>query len=193
MNVLDMKTLRNGVVLRLGVVALLAATLGTGCRSGRRPVVAGPGDAQPTEPGGWKSPSSEGGPDVQSVPGAGGMGTDLPLGSEEGPLAPVFFEYDSATLTAEAQATLQRHSLWIKDHPGTRFNLEGHCDERGTAEYNLALGEQRARAVYDYLTSLGVPGNRLSTVSFGKERPLDPGHGEQAWARNRRVHFAVSG
>jgi peptidoglycan-associated lipoprotein len=100
---------------------------------------------------------------------------------------------DSAALSAEATDLLQRHALWLKDHPGTRVTIEGHCDERGTAEYNFALGEQRARAVYDYLTSVGVQGTRLSTVSFGKERPLDPGQNEMAWAKNRRVHFAISG
>jgi peptidoglycan-associated lipoprotein len=87
--------------------------------------------------------------------------------------------------------TLEKHALWLQNQRDVRLRLEGHCDERGTVDYNLALGEQRAQAARDYLLSLGVAPERLATVSYGKERPLDPGHEESAWARNRRVHFAV--
>ena len=80
---------------------------------------------------------------------------------------------------------------YLKAHPNAQMLIEGHCDERGTAEYNMALGERRATAVMTYLVSLGVPKGTLSTVSFGKERPLDPGHNEEAWAKNRRAHFVL--
>ncbi len=79
----------------------------------------------------------------------------------------------------------------MKKNPGAKLLIEGHCDERGTAEYNMALGERRATAVKNYLVSLGVPKAALSTVSFGKEKPLDPGHDEEAWAKNRRAHFVL--
>ena len=87
---------------------------------------------------------------------------------------------------------LARHAEWLKARPAAKVTVEGHCDERGTVEYNLALGDKRAHAVRDYLVSLGVPADRLQAVSYGKERPMDSGHGEAAWAQNRRAHFAVS-
>jgi peptidoglycan-associated lipoprotein len=117
-------------------------------------------------------------------------GDIAPDSGEGGPLSDVRFELDSAALNATAQQLLSAHARWLKDTRRPAV-LEGHCDERGTVEYNLALGEQRARAVYDYLINLGVPASQLKTVSLGKERPFDPGHSEDAWAKNRRVHFAV--
>ena len=93
---------------------------------------------------------------------------------EGGPLADVFFDYDQARLSDAARATLEKHALWLQNHRAAKVQIEGHCDERGTTDYNLALGEQRARATRDYLVNLGVAGDRLTTVSYGKERPLDP-------------------
>jgi peptidoglycan-associated lipoprotein len=134
------------------------------------------------------------GPDVQPVEGYG-LGQDL-LGSEGsvegGPLADIYFGFDQAVLSDEARAILEKHALWLQNRREVRLLVEGHCDERGTVEYNLALGEQRAQAVRDYLLSLGVSPDRLASASYGKERPVDPGHDESAWARNRRVHFAVA-
>jgi peptidoglycan-associated lipoprotein len=101
----------------------------------------------------------------------------------------VYFEFDQASLSQVAKDTLVRNAEWLRSNPQVRVQVEGHCDERGTAEYNLALGERRAEAVKNYLTSLGVDGSRLVTISYGKERPADPGHNEEAWARNRRVEF----
>jgi peptidoglycan-associated lipoprotein len=104
----------------------------------------------------------------------------------------VRFNYDEATLSDEARATLDKHAQWIQAHPTLHIRVEGHCDERGTVEYNLALGDKRAQAARDYLVSRGVPASRLAAVSYGKERPLDTGHNEASFARNRRAHFAVS-
>jgi peptidoglycan-associated lipoprotein len=132
---------------------------------------------------------------VRSIEGEGASGTDIPGGAyvgEGGPLADVRFEYDSAALSDEARSVLEKHALWLQGQREVRVIVEGHCDERGTVEYNLALGEQRARAVRDYLASLGVAGARLRVVSYGKERPLDPGSDEAAHAKNRRAHFNVS-
>jgi peptidoglycan-associated lipoprotein len=87
---------------------------------------------------------------------------------------------------------LQANAAILKKYPTWIITIEGHCDERGTAEYNLALGEKRALAAKTYLVSLGVPADRLRTVSYGKEFPVDPGHDESAWSKNRRAHFVVT-
>jgi peptidoglycan-associated lipoprotein len=108
------------------------------------------------------------------------------------PLADIPFEFDSAVLLDRARATLDHHADWLNRHPTVTLLIEGHCDERGTVEYNLALGERRAAAASGYLTSLGVPSNRVKTISYGKEFPLDPGHSEDAWSRNRRAHFQIT-
>ena len=98
----------------------------------------------------------------------------------------VFFGTDRYDLTAEAQAELQKQATWLKTYPQYRFVIEGHCDERGTREYNLALGERRATAVKNYLVALGIDTNRMQTISYGKERPAVLGDDEAAWAQNRR-------
>ncbi|MFO7652290.1 MAG: peptidoglycan-associated lipoprotein Pal [Candidatus Krumholzibacteriia bacterium] len=100
----------------------------------------------------------------------------------------VFFAFDSSSLTAEAMSTLSQNARILRE-VGTTVVVEGHCDERGTVEYNLALGERRANSVRDYLVSLGVPGGQLRTVSYGESRPFAAGHDETAWALNRRAHF----
>jgi peptidoglycan-associated lipoprotein len=99
----------------------------------------------------------------------------------------VYFAYDSFHLSKEARTALKHDAEWMKAHGTASVQLEGHCDERGTTEYNLALGEKRARAVQTYLERLGIEPSRLSTISYGSERPVDPGHDEAAWAKNRRV------
>ena len=98
----------------------------------------------------------------------------------------VFFDYDKFNLTAQARTTLERQAAWLQIYPSVAIIVEGHCDERGTREYNLALGERRANAVLDYLVSLGVNADRIKTTSFGKERPVALGSNEAAWAQNRR-------
>jgi peptidoglycan-associated lipoprotein len=112
--------------------------------------------------------------------------------TEGGPLEDIYFEFDQYSLTEAAKATLARHAEWLKARPAVKVTVEGHCDERGTVEYNLALGDKRARATMEYLVGVGLGQERLSAISLGKERPKDPGHGEEAWAKNRRAHFAVS-
>jgi peptidoglycan-associated lipoprotein len=185
-----------GLLVTLAVLAALAA-----CGGKKRPPVLATtpgGEAAPAE-GAERAPAQtvDEGPDVRAVGSEGAAGSDiegggLATGAEESPLADVHFELDSAALSDEARATLEKHALWLQGRRDVRVSVEGHCDERGTVDYNLALGEQRARAARDYLASLGVAAERLRVVSFGKERPLDPGHDEAAWARNRRAHFAVS-
>jgi peptidoglycan-associated lipoprotein len=112
--------------------------------------------------------------------------------NRDSPLTPVFFALDSADLTTDAQATLQQNAGVLKQYGTWQITIEGHCDERGSAEYNLALGERRALAARDYLVSLGVAANRVRTVSYGKEFPFEPAHEEAAWSRNRRAHFVIT-
>ena len=183
-------------VLPLFAVAALAAA----CGGSRRPPVlsSAPGGemgiALEPEPRRTPAYNLDSGPDVQSVGNDSATGADFPTSDsvgEGGPLADIRFEYDRANLTDDARSTLEKHALWLQGNRSARVTVEGHCDERGTIEYNLALGEQRARAARDYLTSLGVSASRLRTVSYGKERPLIGGDDEEARARNRRAHFAV--
>jgi peptidoglycan-associated lipoprotein len=112
--------------------------------------------------------------------------------NKKGILATVFFEFDSAEMSSEGQSVLSKNAETMKQFPTWIVSIEGHCDERGTAEYNLALGERRALSVRQYLVSLGIAAERLRTVSYGKEFPFDPGHGESAWSRNRRANFVVT-
>ncbi|HXH07507.1 MAG TPA: peptidoglycan-associated lipoprotein Pal, partial [Vicinamibacterales bacterium] len=109
------------------------------------------------------------------------------------PLQPVFFAFDSAEIDDQARATLDANAAVLKKYPNWIVTIEGHADERGTAEYNLALGERRALAARNYLVSLGIAGDRLRTVSYGEEFPFDPRHNEEAWAKNRRAHFVITG
>jgi peptidoglycan-associated lipoprotein len=126
---------------------------------------------------------------VQPSPAAQAPGTS-PAAS---PLKDVFFDFDNSAVRDDQKAALNEDVAWLKGNARTKITLEGHCDERGTAEYNLALGERRAKAVKDYLIAAGVPGDRISTISYGKERPFVLGHDESAWKWNRRGHFVISG
>jgi peptidoglycan-associated lipoprotein len=112
--------------------------------------------------------------------------------NRDSPLKPVFFELDSSDLSSDAQGTLQANAGVLKQYASWQITIEGHCDERGSAEYNLALGERRALAARDYLVSLGIGATRVRTVSYGKEFPFDPGHDEGAWSKNRRAHFVIT-
>jgi peptidoglycan-associated lipoprotein len=108
-----------------------------------------------------------------------------------GPLQDVYFAYDSFDLTPESRETLRSNANWLQSNAQARVEVEGHCDERGTTEYNLALGAKRARAARDYLVTLGVSPERLSTISYGEELPLCREATESCWQQNRRVHFLV--
>jgi peptidoglycan-associated lipoprotein len=112
--------------------------------------------------------------------------------NKNSPLKPVYFELDSSDLSAANQKTLDDNATLLKRYTSWAVTVEGHCDERGTAEYNLALGERRAIAARAYLVSLGIAADRLRTVSYGKEFPFDPGHDESAFAKNRRAHFVIT-
>jgi len=135
-------------------------------------------------------------------PGTVGQGPVAPIGAAQiaeqelqtmqAELRIIYFDFDKYNLSPEAQSALQYNVELLKRVAQVQVTAEGHCDERGTAEYNLALGERRARSVLDSLVSLGVSPQRIQTVSYGSECPVDPGHNEQAWAKNRRVFLRVS-
>lgn len=112
-----------------------------------------------------------------------------PLREEQ--LQTVYFDFDKYALRADAKAALDANSALLLKSTNVVIKIEGHCDERGTVEYNLGLGEKRAKAVMDYLAGLGVAAGRMSVISYGKERPVDAGHTEDAWAKNRRAEFRV--
>ena len=145
----------------------------------------------PVSPGGERQPGGE--------TAADRLTPDVDLGSRsldelnrDSPLQPVFFGFDSSEVSPTGQTTLTANADVLRRYPSWVVTIEGHCDERGTAEYNLALGERRALAARAYLVSLGIAGDRLRTVSYGKEFPFDPGHTEDAYGKNRRAHFVIT-
>ncbi|MEM9706012.1 MAG: peptidoglycan-associated lipoprotein Pal [Pseudomonadota bacterium] len=139
------------------------------------------------------------GPDLEAGNGAT-TGTAAPTGPIPGSMADfeknagnrVFFAYDQYTLSSEAQSTLSRQAAWLREYPQSAVLIAGNCDERGTREYNLALGARRAEAARAYLVSLGVDPTRIQTVSYGKERPIDARSTQQAWALNRNATTALT-
>ncbi|HET7853272.1 MAG TPA: peptidoglycan-associated lipoprotein Pal [Candidatus Methylomirabilis sp.] len=162
-----------GAILIVGAALLL-----TGCP--KKPEVAG---------------GAAGGPGAEKVTPAKPI-TEAPVQpgarpTDEGPLKDVFFDFDKAVIRDDGKQALNEDIQWLKANPTARIMIEGHCDERGTNEYNLALGERRARAARDYLVAGGIDAKRISTISYGEERPFVLGHDEAAWKWNRRDHFVV--
>jgi peptidoglycan-associated lipoprotein len=173
------------VVRRLGLAAAIFAVALAGCSS--------------------KNPSStgQGGPGAnpgvlgqEGMGGAGGSSLSQfqkgKLGSgEQGPLADIHFDYNDYTVREQDGEILRSNADWLQKNPDRRVQIEGHCDERGSEEYNIALGAKRAQAAKEYLQTLGIAGDRMSTISYGKELPLCTEHTEDCWGENRRDHFAV--
>ncbi len=182
------------------IVAAVAASLALGACSAKKPPAARPLPPPPaTTPAPPPAPAPPAPVQESPVVTAPAVAED-PLATRsiddlnrDSPMRAAFFEYDSADLTPEARAVLDANAGVLKKYPAWTVTIEGHCDERGTAEYNLALGERRAVAAQSYLLSLGIPVGRLRTVSYGKEFPFDPGHDEAAYAKNRRAHFVITG
>jgi len=161
--------------LALAVVAM--ALILTGCPAKKKPTPGGEGEAGLGQ-GDLGSSSLE--------RFKQGMGA-----TEGGPLKDVHFDYDRFDLRQEDRDILQQNAEWLKENPAAKVEIEGHCDDRGTVEYNLALGAKRAKSVKDYLVSLGTASDRLSTISYGEELPLCHESNEACWARNRRAHSVV--
>ena len=110
---------------------------------------------------------------------------------KEPPIGDIFFDYDQSLIRPDAKKILDKNIEWLRGNATPSLILEGHCDERGTQEYNLALGQRRAKAAQDYLVASGIDENRIKTISYGKERPFVVGHDESAWQWNRRTHFVL--
>ena len=115
------------------------------------------------------------------------MGTERSMFENED----IYFEFDSIRLAPGAQEILTQKAAWLRKNPNAKVTIEGHCDDRGTNEYNLALGEGRAQSAHAFLVDLGVKESKLTSISYGEERPVDRGQNEEAWARNRRAHFVI--
>jgi peptidoglycan-associated lipoprotein len=118
---------------------------------------------------------------------------DIEEMNRRGYLKDVFFDFDKDDIRPDQRDALSADADWLKKNPTVKITIEGHCDERGTRQYNMALGERRAHNAREYLVSLGVDSSRIQTISYGKDRPFDPGHDEDAWAKNRRAHFVITG
>lgn len=118
-------------------------------------------------------------------------GADARGAGKESVLKDAFFDYDKSSIRPDAKLNLDENAKWLKANPKAALTIEGHCDERGTREYNLGLGQRRAKAAKDYLVSAGIDAKRIKIISYGKERPFEPGHDESAWKWNRRAHFVL--
>jgi peptidoglycan-associated lipoprotein len=155
------------------VVATLLMVTATGCSKKQKDKVQSPADRQASR----KSNRDSSRP--VEVAAVDDQGRELDL-------TPVYFDYDSSAVSADYRDELEGVATWLGRSDGTRLTIEGHCDDRGTAEYNVALGERRAQSIRDYLQRLGVSKDRISIISYGEERPAAEGNGEEAWAKNRR-------
>jgi peptidoglycan-associated lipoprotein len=176
-------------------VALVSLALVSGC--GKKPVAPPPPTPPPPVAPATPPPAPEPSATREVEPVEDEYSRMRRMATDEiermGVLADVHFDYDSADIREADRQVLTRNADALKRFDFLRITIEGHADERGTVEYNLALGERRAKAAYDYLVSLGVPAARMKTVSYGKEIPLCQQSSEECWARNRRDHFAVTG
>jgi peptidoglycan-associated lipoprotein len=182
---------------RCGLVVLVAVLVGLGCKSTPQATTAPPPEVKvSTQPAPTALPEQEvQEPRTGTIPSEA-VQEELPEDIQElnrrGYLEDVFFATDKYELTAEARAALGKNDAWLERFPSVKVLVEGHCDERNTREYNLALGERRASAVRDYLVSLGTRPDRIRTISYGEERPFAAGHDESAWRLNRRAHFVIT-
>jgi peptidoglycan-associated lipoprotein len=177
-------------------VVLLILVGAAACRRAQPPVArptppAPPPSTTATKPVDPPAPMREPIP-PEPLPSDSVAGRSLDDLNRDSPLQPVFFDYDSSDVNDAGRAILQANAAVLKKYPSWVITIEGHCDERGTAEYNLALGERRAVSARTYLLSLGIDANRVRTVSYGSEFPFDPAHNEAAWGRNRRAHFVIT-
>lgn len=174
----------------LGLVAVVA--LIAGCETAPEESAATSGASGSTAPSTSAAPSASASAEAMPMKASGpasGSQEDLVVNVGDR----IFFGYDKSSISGEAQTVLKRQAAWLKKNSSVTVTIEGHADERGTREYNLALGERRANAVKDYVTALGVDRSRVKTISYGKERPVALGSNDAAWAQNRRGVTKVTG
>lgn len=167
-----------------GVVVVFVALVLAGCSSKKK---SGELEGQGGTGAGLSDEALGGGGSLAlAQAGRGGAG-------DTGPLHDIYFTYDSFELDETSRQTLQENAAWLKEHPTVRAEVEGHCDDRGTVEYNLALGAKRAAAAKNYLVDLGIARDRMTTISYGEELPVCQEVTEECWSRNRRAHFVPAG
>jgi peptidoglycan-associated lipoprotein len=165
------------------IVLLLTMTFIIGC-GGKKETVR-------YEPSEFLEPEPIEEPSVQAEEPERPLQEDIPVTKEPVMLQMIHFDFDKSDLTPEAKSILARNARLLDENPELLIRIEGHADERGTVEYNLALGERRALSTRNYLINYGIDPNRITIISYGKERPLDPRHNEEAWAKNRRAEFII--
>jgi len=190
-------------------LVLIAAVLAPACRTKKKPVVT-PTNTETTNTASIPTMTTTQAPTTTVAPKEDFVQTDTQPQVDSGPLPAdieelnrvvqsrryiqdAFFGFDEAALSGDAQAALSASAEWLRSHTEYKLLIEGHCDERGTEQYNLALGDRRANIARDYLATLGVDNARMRTVSYGEERPFDPGHDEAAYQKNRRAHLVLVG
>lgn len=169
--------------VRLALIVAATASMAA-CATKTTPTTPGPGPSAGPGPAGPRGPGPQAPIDTRAIPGSV---QDFVINVGDF----VYFDLDSYELVGQALPILDAQAAWLRQYPNVRVRIEGNCDERGTREYNLALGARRANAVRDYLASRGVASSRIATLSWGKERPIDPGSNEDAWARNRNGHTVI--
>ena len=175
------------LVIRGALAALLVAALFTGCA--KKPPA--PEAAQVSTPGPGTDGRGMSAAEQAALDEQRRRAEQERLAREQFVNQDIYFDFDSYTLRSDAKTVLEQKAAWMQTSPGSNVQIEGHCDERGTNAYNLALGERRANTAKQYLATLGINEGRMSTISYGEEQPFDPGHTETAWAMNRRAHFAI--
>ncbi|MGH7812750.1 MAG: peptidoglycan-associated lipoprotein Pal [Candidatus Binataceae bacterium] len=183
---------RGGWEIEHGRAGKNAATIGAIIALGVMLAIAGCSSKKPGTIGGenGKNPLGEGNVGPSSTSLAKMQHGTLGQG-EQGPLADIHFDYNDYTIRPQDGAVLKQDAAWLQDHSSAVVQVEGHCDERGSEEYNIALGAKRAQAAKEYLVTLGTPASRISTISYGKELPLCTDHDESCWSQNRRDHFVI--
>jgi peptidoglycan-associated lipoprotein len=170
---------KNITLVGMFIVAVFALTIFTGCAETKAVVTEGTAQEQ-AAPAQSAATTKEQSAKVE------------PAATAETAVKDIFFEFDKSNISPDAREILKANADFLLKNGNSKAVIEGHCDERGTAEYNMALGQRRAQETKKYLVNLGIKEPRIKTISYGEERPFDPGHNEDAWAKNRRAHFAVT-
>ena len=170
-------------IVRLALISVAAAALAA-CASHPKPEPEAPPPQAPLPP---PPPRAQAGPPVGRIQPGSVQDFVINVGDR------VYFDFNEYNVRTDAQPVLAAQAAWLNRYGAVEVRIEGNCDERGTREYNLALGARRANSVRDFLVSHGVNPARITTISFGKERPIDPGEGEEAWAKDRNAHTAITG
>ena len=177
------------------LAVVVSALVLAGCAKNKNQGEVGTGSAPATDVSGSGDFGDTGASSANAGDGSAVSSEELDEAARklEADLGPVFFAFDKYELSQESRDTLTANARLLRDSPAFNIWIEGHCDERGTNEYNLALGDRRARAARDFLVAAGVAANRMTVISYGEERPFAMGHDESAWSQNRRAHFKVKG